>query len=73
MKGLAFGALVAGTLVLGGCNSKNDFYDAPKPIDKMSAEELCTFYDHYRSNPELSPDAKATATRQMRAKGCPMT
>ena len=57
--------------LLGGCfSSSNSYYDAPKPIDKMSKDELCAFYVHYRENPELSQQAKDVATQQARAKGC---
>jgi hypothetical protein len=62
---------VALGLALAGCQSEEDsFYNAPKPLDKMSPEEVCTFYQHYLSNPELSPSNKAIATEQLRAKHC---
>jgi nitrous oxide reductase accessory protein NosL len=62
---------VALSALLAGCGSdKNDFLQAPKALDKMSPEELCTFYKHYRENPDLSAHARDVATAQMRAKGC---
>lgn len=58
-------------LALAGCKSDDeDFYNAPKALDKMSPEEVCTFYRHYISNPNLNPSSKAIATEQLQAKGC---
>ena len=67
-------SVVALSSLLGGClgiGSDSDSYLEPsKPIDKMSHEELCAFYVHYRDNPDLSQHAKSVATQQMQAKGC---
>jgi nitrous oxide reductase accessory protein NosL len=63
--------VLAAGLALAGCQSDEDsFYNAPKALDKMSPEELCSFYGKYVSNPELSAHNKAVAMDQMRAKGC---
>ncbi|MDX7951418.1 hypothetical protein P7D22_09575 [Lichenihabitans sp. Uapishka_5] len=63
-------AVTAG-LLLAGCQSDDDsFYNAPKALDKMSPEELCSFYGKYVSNPDLSAHNKAVALSQMKAKGC---
>ena len=71
MKRLLIVAAALGTLALAGCfSSDGDFYTAPKPVDKMSHEELCSFYQHYRENPSLSESGREITTRQMRAKGC---
>ena len=63
---------LAAALLLAACGGSDDdgFYNAPKALDKMSPEELCTFYDKYVSNPSLSAHNKALALDQMRAKGC---
>lgn len=57
--------------ILSGCNSQSSYLEPSKALDKMSPEEVCAFYAHYRDNPELSPHAKDVATDQMRAKHCP--
>ena len=56
---------------LAGCQDHNSYLEPSKSIDKMSPEELCGFYSHYRENPELSQHGRDVATQQMRAKGCP--
>ena len=61
-------AVVAG---LAGCQSHNSYLEPSKPLDKMSAEELCSYYAHYRENPDLSQHGRDVATGQMRAKNCP--
>lgn len=58
-------------LALAGCQSEEEsFYNAPKALDKMSPQELCSFYGKYLSNPELSAHNRDVAAAQMRAKGC---
>ena len=63
---------LAAALLLAGCGGSDDdsFYNAPKALDKMSPDELCSFYDKYISNPTLSAQNRAVAMQQMRAKGC---
>lgn len=70
MKRLGWMALALAGL-LGACESHNSYLEPSKALDKMSPEELCDFYAHYRDNPDLSPHAKDVATNQMRAKHCP--
>jgi hypothetical protein len=63
--------VLAAALLLGACDSDDDgFYNAPKALDKMSPEELCSFYNKYLSNPSLSAHNRTVAEQQMRAKGC---
>lgn len=59
-------------LLLAGCGGSDDdsFYNAPKALDKMSPDELCSFYTKYTSNPNLTAQNRAVALQQMRAKGC---
>jgi nitrous oxide reductase accessory protein NosL len=65
-------ALAAG-VALAGCQSDEDsFYNAPKPLDKMSPDEVCTFYQHYLSNPSLSASNRAITVEQLKAKHCPV-
>ena len=62
---------LAVALLLAGCDSDDDsFYNAPKALDKMSPDELCSFYNKYLSNPNLSAHNRAVAQGQMQAKGC---
>ncbi len=69
MMRVAFAVAVG--LLLAGCQSEDEsFYNAPKALDKMSPDELCTFYAHYVSNPDLSAQAKTVALDTMRKKGC---
>jgi nitrous oxide reductase accessory protein NosL len=69
----SWGVLIfAAAVALAGCQSEEEsFYNAPKPLDKMSPEEVCSFYQHYLSNPDLSASNRAITTEQMRAKHCP--
>ena len=57
--------------VLAGCQDHNSYLEPSKALDKMSPDELCAFYVHYRENPDLNAHAKDVATQQMRAKNCP--
>ena len=59
-------------LLLASCGGSDDdsFYNAPKALDKMSPDELCSFYTKYTSNPNLTAQNRAVALQQMRAKGC---
>ena len=62
---------LAAALLLVGCDSDDDsFYNAPKALDKMSPDELCSFYNKYLSNPSLSAHNRAVTEQQMRTKGC---
>ena len=63
---------LAAALLVAGCGGSDDdsFYNAPKALDKMSPDELCSFYDKYASNPGLTTQARAAAVERMRAKGC---
>ena len=70
MRWSLIGVLALSSALAGCLNKSNEFYDAPKALDKMSPEELCAFYQHYRENPELSQHAKDVAAQQARAKGC---
>ena len=70
MKRLAVAALALGTC-LAGCQDKNSYLEPSKSLDKMSPDELCAYYAHYRDDPDLTPHAKDVATQQMRAKNCP--
>ena len=72
MRRLMWATAALASLALGGCfgDDSTSFYNAPKPVDKMSQDELCSFYAHYRDNPQLSAQGKEIATKQMRAKGC---
>lgn len=67
---IAWAALVLG-LGLAGCQSHDSYLEPSKPVDKMSPEELCAYYAHYRENPDLNAHARDVATQQMRAKNCP--
>ena len=57
-------------LALGGCQSSKNPFDPDKPLDKMTKEEWCSFYAYYLTNPAISNETRANATRQMRARGC---
>ena len=71
MRRLATWICVATALVAGGCESSKNAYDPDKPLDKMSKEEWCAYYAFYLTNPNISADSRASATKQMRARGCP--
>lgn len=58
-------------LTTAGCESTKNPYDPEKPLDKMSKEEWCSFYAFYLTNPNISAATRASATKQMRARGCP--
>ncbi len=63
-------ALLMG-FVTAGCESTKNPYDPDKPLDKMSKEEWCAFYAFYLTNPKISAATRDSATKQMRARGCP--
>ncbi|UDL93279.1 hypothetical protein LGH83_11790 [Lichenihabitans sp. PAMC28606] len=64
--------VVASGLALSGCQSdkNNPFYDPGKPIDKMTSEELCSYYKVYLSNPDLTPELRKIGVAKQRQKGC---
>ncbi len=68
---LALGAALALALVTAGCESTKNPYDPDKPLDKMSKEEWCAYYTFYLTNPSITEATRASATRQMRSRGCP--
>jgi hypothetical protein len=39
----------------------------------MTKEEWCSFYAYYLTNPQISAATRVSATKQMRARGCPNT
>ena len=72
MRRFAICALIVGTLGLTGCRSSDDAsMDASKPLDKMSKEEWCGFYQRYLAKPNIAPDVRQNDLKQMRARGCP--
>lgn len=71
MKRLSAFAMLLGALALGGCESTKNPYDPDKPLDKMTKDELCSYYVFYLSNPNLSENTRRIATTKMREKGCP--
>ena len=71
MSRLARVALALGCLVVGGCQSDKNAYDPPKPLDKMTQEEWCSYYVLYLTNPGITPETRQIATAQMRKRGCP--
>lgn len=70
MSKIVWAALALGCLVLGGCETTHNPYDPDKPLDKMTHEELCSYYGLYLSNPNLTPQTRSIATAKMREKGC---
>ena len=70
MKRVAMGAALAMALAAAGCQSDKSPYDPEKPLDKMSKEEWCNFYSYYLTNPNISDATRASATKQMRDRGC---
>lgn len=70
MKRLAVVSLVLTSLVAGGCESTKNPFDPDKPLDKMSKEELCSYYTFYLTNPSLSENTRRIATAKRREKGC---
>lgn len=71
MRRIAIGAALALAVGVGGCQSTKNPYDPDKPLDKMSKEEWCIFYAYYLTNPAISSETRASATKQMRDRGCP--
>ena len=71
MRTFVMAAALASAFVLGGCESGKNPYDPDKPLDKMSKEEWCAFYSYYLTNPNISAETRASATSQMRRRGCP--
>ena len=67
---LALGLLAAAGLA--GCSSDKTAtaYDSPKPLDKMSSEEWCDYYNRFLRNPQLSAKDRETDMQRMRARGC---
>ena len=70
MRNLAIGALVLGGLALGGCHSDDPTVDAPKPLDKMSQDEWCTFYRGYLTRKDVSDAVRQADLKRMRDRGC---
>ncbi len=70
MKRLSVLGLVVTSLAVGGCESTKNPYDPDKPLDKMSKEELCSYYAFYLTNPSLSESTRRIATTKRREKGC---
>ena len=72
-RGVLKQVMIAGALALalGGCQSSKNPFDPDKPLDKMTKEEWCSFYAYYLTNPAISNETRANATRQMRARSCP--
>lgn len=62
--------LALACLLVGGCESTKNPYDPDKPIDKMTHEELCSYYVFYLTNPNLSEQTRRIATTKMHDKGC---
>lgn len=71
MKQIAISAAVVMALATAGCESTKNPYDPDKPLDKMSKEEWCSYYSYYLTNPNISNETRASATKQMRNRGCP--
>lgn len=67
---LALGLMA--TVALGGCSSDKaaTAYDVSKPLDKMSNEEWCDYYNRFLSNPQLSAKDRETDMQRMRSRGC---
>lgn len=71
MLRLAMCALVVGGLGLGGCRSSDDpTVEAPKPLDKMSKEEWCSFYSSYLTRPNIADSVRQADLKKMRDRGC---
>ena len=70
MRNLAIGAIVLAGLALGGCHSDDPTVDAPKPLDKMSKEEWCSFYQSYLTRPNLAEAVRQEDLKRMRERGC---
>ncbi len=70
MRNLAVCALILSGLALGGCHSDDPTVNAPKPLDKMSKEEWCTFYQGYLTRPGLTDAVKQTDIKRMQERGC---
>ena len=68
---VATGLAIALALVTAGCESTKNPYDPDKPLDKMTKEEWCAYYAFCLTNPNNSEQTRASATKQMRARGCP--
>lgn len=67
----ALAAALMLSLAAAGCDSTKNAYDPDKPLDKMSKEEWCAYYTFYLTNPSISAASRASATKQMRNRGCP--
>ncbi|WP_129221468.1 hypothetical protein [Lichenibacterium ramalinae] len=68
---VALGAAIALALATAGCESTKNPYDPDKPLDKMTKEEWCAYYAFYLTNPNIGEGTRASATKQMRNRGCP--
>ena len=71
MKRLTVASILAAALAAAGCESTKNPFDPPKPLDKMTQEEWCSFYAFYLTNPSLSQQTRTIATTQMHKRGCP--
>ena len=71
---LVLALALSGSAALSGCSSdkSTNAFDAPKPLDKMSKDEWCAYYAQFLTNPQLSPQARATDIQRMRERGCPV-
>ncbi|HEX4766972.1 MAG TPA: hypothetical protein VH414_11925 [Lichenihabitans sp.] len=71
MKASTLAMIICCGLAVGGCETTQNPYDPPKPLDKMNHQELCSYYKVFLSDPNLSPGTRQIATAKMRQQGCP--
>ena len=71
MKRLTVASIFVAALGAAGCESTKNPFDPPKPLDKMTQEEWCSYYAFYLTNPGLSQQTRTIATTQMHKRGCP--
>ncbi len=71
MRIMAACALLVSGLALGGCHSSDDpSVDAKTPLDKMSKEEWCNFYQGYLARPNVPDSVRQADLKRMRDRGC---
>ena len=71
MRAFTVASILIAALATAGCESTKNPFDPPKPLDKMTQDEWCSYYAFYLTDPNLSQQTRTIATGQMRKRGCP--